>query len=281
MIITCFISAAIKTGSSFKKGEKPQIYKQAIIAFVVFFVCATVVKDANNVYIDYIKNNYYVSDYVYVTMSAGSVLGIIFSIGPIFLAFVLTQISLGKKFKSYDNLARLIPAAISVFLLLLINGFMSETVVIIMENFGEDVVQSEYTLLSLLTATFYNALKVSDPNQMEGAVILLTIFYVAHLINILSFGALLKVSADLLFGEQVNRKRVLALSILAFTLCVVVSILPVLIYSCNISIAHQATSNIVGGGLGAGVGAPFVMSLLVMGCAITYFALNKSKKQNN
>ena len=281
VVIACFISAAIKTGIAFKNGEKPKIYRQTITAFVVFFVCATIVKDANNAYIECFTNNYYSCEYFYVSMSVGSVLGIIFSIGPILLSFVLTQISLGKQFKSYDNLSRLIPSAIAVFFLLFINGFMSETVVIVMENFGEEVVQSEYTLSSLMTSTFYSVLNASDPTQMEGAIVVLIIFYVAHLINILSFGALLKVSADVLFGEQVNRKWVLGLAISAFALCVVVSILPVLIYSSNISIAYQATSNIVGGGLGAGVGAPFVMSLLVMGCAITYFALNKSKKQNN
>lgn len=280
VVLAALITAAIKTGIAFKKGEKPKIYKYAIIAFVVFFVCATVVKDANYAYIDCYQSEFYVSDFFYVSMSAGSVLGIFFSIGPIFLSFVLTQISLGKQFKSYDNLARVIPSAISVFFLLFIMGFMSESAVLVIENYSGEIIETEYTLASLLTTTFYKVLGVSDPTSMQGGVAALIIFYVAHLLNILIFGALLKISADLLFGEKINRKWILILSITAFAVCVAVSILPIIIYSDNIYAANLGTSSVVGGGLGAGITAPFIMSLLVLGSSITYFALNKVKSEN-
>lgn len=276
-IVTLFIISSIKTGVCLKKGEKANIFKYVLTAFVCFFVTATIVKEANYIYMDY---NYYdwmySESYYYVSMSIGSIIGIIFPI-PIFIfAFILEQVAKGKQFACAENLIKIIPGAITTFFVLIIIGFLGEGMIIDYRMIGEDnYAQTEYSTTTLLS---YLCFKIAGGESGYGGQFALYLTSMLLRIGaIITYGAVLRMTAGVMFEEKSFAKPLLITTIISILLCVLTSIIPICLY---VEMINTSASNVLlGGGLGSGTNAPLILSLIVLGGVITYAILSKKWKR--
>ncbi len=276
-IVTLFIISSIKTGVSLKKGEKVNIFKYVLTAFVCFFVTATIVKEANYIYMDYNYYDFFYSEsYYYVSMSIGSIIGIIFPIPIFILAFILEQVGKGKQFACTENLIKIIPGAITTLFVLIVMGFLGEGVIIDVRMIGEDnYAQTEYSTTSLLS---YLCFKIAGGESGYGGQFALYLTSMILRIGaIITYGAVLRMTAGVMFEEKSYAKPLLITTIVSILLCVLTSIIPICLY---VEMINTSVSSVLsGGGLGAGTNAPLILSLVVLGGVITYAILSKKWKK--
>lgn len=281
VVITCFIMGAVKTGVCLKKGQSVTTYKYAITAFTSFLLTSVIVMEANYVYMNYylsqVNDWYYSNASYYVSMSGGSVLGLLFSVGPMVLAFILSQIAKGKDFKNAANLIKVIICSIMVFFLFIVLCSMSSGVVIDVKTMLDGYAETEYSFSALIGAVCFKGLNSAHPAQYNAQLIEYFLSYVAYLACIVTFAVLFRFIACALFEQKSYRKPIFIMSIVGVALIFLSTIVPLSLYIDAINLLVGSTSGVWGGGFADGITVPFVLSLLILGGAVTYFVLTKNK----